>query len=83
MENKECVKKDYKNECGICPVCKEISLHYHNVPTMDGGNLYYTYYCENCGCEGEEVYYVEFLGHKFYDRTEEETEYIDLTEGDF
>ncbi len=76
MENKECVKKDYKNECGMCPVCKSYDLHYHNTPTIDGEELWYSYHCNNCGLDGEEMYYVEFTGHRFYD--DEIEEEIDL-----
>ena len=69
-------EKEYKNEPYVCPMCKkECTLKYRPV-CFTGDTLYFEYYCEECGCEGEEHYDMVFTGHTFYD--EEEGKEIEL-----
>jgi len=67
MENRE-----YYNEAGHCPMCNSMNITYNNRPTIDGNNMFFEYHCHNCGCDGEEIYYVELTGNKFWDEKKEE-----------
>lgn len=70
-------EREYINEQGVCPMCGESDLKYSPVH-FNGDSLSFDYHCNNCSCDGEETYYMEFTGHRFYD--EEKDEEIDLTE---
>ena len=54
------------NNIGTCPHCKEQDLDYGAIQ-LEGENAYFPYKCNNCGLEGEEWYYMEFIGHNVYD----------------
>lgn len=67
--------KEYKNKPGYCPKCNSTNLRYEPV-YFNGDNCIFDYECKECGLVGEEYYYIEFIGHKFYD--EDKKEYIEL-----
>ena len=67
--------KEYVNKQGVCPVCGESDLKYSPV-YFNGENAIFEYHCNNCDCNGREIYYIEFTGHSFWD--EEKEEEIDL-----
>lgn len=58
-------EKEYVNESGVCPKCKEQSLYYESV-RFEGEQCYFPYKCSNCNLEGEEWYTLEFIGHNIY-----------------
>jgi len=66
---------EYKNICGKCPKCGSSNLDYSPVE-FNGNNCSFDYTCEECGTEGKEWYYLEFVGHSFYDNDKDE--YIEL-----
>lgn len=68
MENEV---KDYKNEMGYCPKCKEQNLEYGAIELEGDYGAYFPYKCNNCGLEGEEWYSMEFVGHNIYDENGE------------
>lgn len=67
MENEK-----YTNKVGHCPMCDSMNLTYSKQPSFNGDNMFFEYHCNNCGCDGNENYYVEFTGHTFWDEEKEE-----------
>jgi C4-type Zn-finger protein len=74
MEN----NNNYTCKTGYCPVCNKLTLEYSKQPYFNGNNCYFEWHCKECGTEGKEVNYIEFIGHEFYDEKKEE--YIELYE---
>ena len=62
----------YINKAGVCPVCGSNNLKYEPV-VFNGENAIFCYTCEDCHIDGEEVYYMEFIQHRFWDEEKEET----------
>lgn len=56
------------NKVGVCPFCNhEGELEYGCVSNEDDNMCYYKWRCLNCNHEGEEWYYLEFVGHNVFD----------------
>lgn len=51
------------NEQGKCPLCNSMNLSYGTLEVDDGlGNsCYYPWHCDDCGADGKEWYYSDFL----------------------
>lgn len=51
------------NEMGTCPMCNGNMLNYDSIEVEDDMLVYYKWCCLDCGCEGEEWYELNFVGH--------------------
>ena len=51
------------NEMGTCPMCNGNMLSYDSIEVEDDMLANYKWCCLNCGCEGEEWYKLDFVGH--------------------
>lgn len=63
-------KNNLENSIGVCANCKEHNLDYGAIE-LEGENAYFPYKCNNCGLEGKEWYYMDFIGHSIYDENGE------------
>lgn len=48
------------NDAGVCPKCKIGGRLDYGVVVLDGGSIYYSVSCPDCGFVGREYYYLEF-----------------------
>lgn len=51
------------NEMGTCPMCNGSMLSYDSIEVEDDMLANYKWSCLDCGCEGEEWYELNFIGH--------------------
>lgn len=58
-------KENFPNRIGVCVECGSDELEWGNV-VLDEETMKYEYECENCGCEGEEVYNITFVLNRFH-----------------
>ena len=50
---------------GVCPSCGSTNIIYEDME-IDGNRCYYDFTCSDCGCNGDEEYFLEFKKSSIY-----------------
>lgn len=55
------MKEKFATE-NVCPVCGSENIEYDSLE-VDGNTVYYPCECQDCECQFDEIYELDFVGH--------------------